>query len=353
MKYFLYLFFFFYKIISFPQIKDFLNCSSINSEYNCDFCNEKDTYCHCFWKNNKCETNEIKLNEKKWILNFNENYDKQNINETKKYCGEIPKNIKENIFIIPNQINGKYGKKNEIIYCKYRTKVDIEISYFRISKFVFIRYPINNYHPEIFLKVNTKENPIQIVNFTKYKYYKGLYFNTYYEIYVKLDDQYNINPFKIDLTFYSYDQIRAIISLLTLIIVFIVIFIIICFVYFINKIKRKNLLNLLNNKQIYDKNLEKYGNHCSICLGNINIGVEVSLTNCKHVFHYLCFYSWVNNKNNNRNTKCPLCNISLFSKRKNNNNYNNSENNNNNDNNYNINSINQNTSNSLNPVNNE
>ena len=302
------------------NINSIINCSSIDTEFNCEFCNEKDTYCHCIWKNKKCEIDEIKLNEKKWILDFNNKYKEQNKTEMKKYCGELPKIIKENTILIPNLINEKYGKLNETIYCKYKTKVDIKISYFRITKIVFIEYPIKDYQPEIFLKVNTKEIPIRILNFTNFKYYGGFYNNTYYEFYIKLDNQFENIPYKINLNFYSYEQIRFFISILTFVITFIVIFFIICLVNYCERIKRKKILNLLNNKQIYNSNFEKYGNHCSICLGIINNNTEISLTPCNHIFHYLCFYSWINNKLNNRNTKCPLCNNSLLKKSKLNNN---------------------------------
>ena len=238
----------------------------------------------------------------------------------KKNCEKLTKIIKEYTILIPNIINEKYGKLNETIYCKYKTKVDIKISYFRITKIVFIEYPIKDYQPEIFLKVNTKEIPIRILNFTNFKYYGGFYNNTYYEFYIKLDNQFENIPYKINLNFYSYEQIRFFISILTFVITFIVIFFIICLVNYCERIKRKKILNLLNNKQIYNSNFEKYGNHCSICLGIINNNTEISLTPCNHIFHYLCFYSWINNKLNNRNTKCPLCNNSLLKKSKLNNN---------------------------------
>ncbi len=314
------LFILFFQFKCESNINTFINCSLIDSEYNCEFCNEKDTYCHCIWNNNKCEIDEIKLKEKKWILDFNNKYKEQNEIEMKKYCGELPKLIKENTIIIPNLINEKYGKLNETIYCKYKTKIDIKSYYFRITKFVFIEYPIKNYHPEIFLKVNTNEIPIRILNFTKFKYYGGFYNETYYEIYVKLFNRYDSIPYKIHLNSYSYEKIRFFISIFTFVIIFVVFFSTICLMYYCNKIKRKKILSLLNKKQKYNSNLEQYGNRCSICLGGININTEVSLTPCNHIFHYLCFYTWVNNKSNNRNTKCPLCNNSLFKKSKLNNN---------------------------------
>ena len=45
----------------------------------------------------------------------------------KKYCEKLPKIIKEYTILIPNIINEKYGKLNETIYCKYKTKIDIKI----------------------------------------------------------------------------------------------------------------------------------------------------------------------------------------------------------------------------------
>ena len=136
---------------------------------------------------------------------------------------------------------------------------------------------------------------------------------------------FNTEPYKIEITFYEGDKVYF---YFILIIPFpiLIIFLIINCVKIQAKIKSQNIKTLINNKQIYNINLQNYGNHCSICTENINIGNEVSLTPCKHIFHYLCFYHWVTNRNNNRYIKCPLCNTSLLKKINRNNELNNNRN---------------------------
>ena len=64
-------------------------------------------------------------------------------------------------------------------------KLKLILKYFRIIKCVFIEYPIKGYRSEILLKINKKEIPIRILNFTDFKYYGGFYNNIYCEFYIK------------------------------------------------------------------------------------------------------------------------------------------------------------------------
>ncbi len=327
MVYLIFFFFILFKKLICDNIVEnkFIDCSLIQNEYDCELCNEKDNNCHCFWNNSKCETNKTKLKEKKWILDFNLKYNEQNNSEIIKYCGEIPKILNKSITIIPNINNEKYGKLNETIYCKYKTKIEKKSS-LEISKFIIVNIIEDKNKPIIYSKINSLEKKtMELINFNNRKYYENNSQNLYLIFFVKMTNIFNTEPYKIEIIFYEGDKAYF---YFILIIPFpiLIIFLIINCVKIQAKIKSKNIKTLINNKQIYNINLQNYGNHCSICTENINIGNEVSLTPCKHIFHYLCFYHWVTNRNNNRYTKCPLCNTSLLKKINRNNELNNNRN---------------------------
>ena len=329
MKSFLFLFILFYKINCDNYIENrYLNCSFIQSEFYCETCNEKDNYCHCYWnqKNNKCETNNNKLNQKIWILNFNKNYNEQNEEKTKKFCGETPKIIDKNYDIIPIEINGKFGLENEIIYCKYKIKLSKK-SNLEISKFIIGNIIEDDNKPDVLLKANSVSKTMEIINFNYKKYYENLSEDIYLTFYIKIKKQYDTQPYKLEIKIYDSEKIRIYFLLIIPLPILIIFLIVIC-VKNKNENKKKNIQILINIKQIYNKNLEKYGNHCSICTENINNGNEISLTKCKHIFHYNCFFSWVTNKNNSRYFKCPICDVSLLNNNNIIRNRNNSNNNN-------------------------
>ena len=111
-----------------------------------------------------------------------------------------------------------------------------------------------------------------------------------------------------------------------------------------------------NNKKILDKLLENElkakiytkdlvlndCESCSICIENFESGKsEISITPCKHIFHFSCIQKWI--LDNVLNPKCPNCNFNLLESqtevlninKKDNNGNNNNVNNNNNGNNNN------------------
>ena len=82
---------------------------------------------------------------------------------------------------------------------------------------------------------------------------------------------------------------------------------------YVEKINKQILDNLFNNKMakhFYKKEYNKYGGGCSICLNKFNEKSEVSITSCKHVFHYKCIHNWL--YKNIKNIKCPNCNHELL-----------------------------------------
>ena len=71
-------------------------------------------------------------------------------------------------------------------------------------------------------------------------------------------------------------------------------------------------------QHLYKKEYNEYGGGCSICLGEFKKKSKVSITSCKHVFHYKCIHDWL--YKNIRNPKCPNCNNEILNEEENNNN---------------------------------
>ena len=63
-------------------------------------------------------------------------------------------------------------------------------------------------------------------------------------------------------------------------------------------------------QHLYKKEYNQYGGGCSICLTEFKKKSKVSITSCKHVFHYKCIYDWL--YKNIRNPKCPNCNHEIL-----------------------------------------
>ena len=81
----------------------------------------------------------------------------------------------------------------------------------------------------------------------------------------------------------------------------------------IEKINKEKLDKLFNNQMaqhLYKKEYNEYGGGCSICLEEFNKKSKVSITSCKHVFHYKCIYDWL--YKNIKNPKCPNCNHEIL-----------------------------------------
>ena len=79
-----------------------------------------------------------------------------------------------------------------------------------------------------------------------------------------------------------------------------------------NKLKIKFALkHSLKPKRFLKKYGTKDGNTCTICIEDFKEKVsKVSITPCKHVFHYQCLSNWL--VKNVMNPKCPNCNYNLI-----------------------------------------
>ena len=58
-------------------------------------------------------------------------------------------------------------------------------------------------------------------------------------------------------------------------------------------------------KTFYKDVNNQNGGICTICLNKFDEKSEVSITSCKHIFHYQCIYNWL--FKNIKNPKCPNC----------------------------------------------
>jgi hypothetical protein len=74
----------------------------------------------------------------------------------------------------------------------------------------------------------------------------------------------------------------------------------------INKDKLDILFKTKMAEHFYKKEYNEFGGGCSICLTDFKKKSKVSITSCKHVFHYKCIHDWL--YKNIRNPKCPNCN---------------------------------------------
>jgi Tfp pilus assembly protein PilE len=78
----------------------------------------------------------------------------------------------------------------------------------------------------------------------------------------------------------------------------------------INKEKLDQLFKTTMAEHHYKKHYNEFGGGCSICLADFKKKSKVSITSCKHVFHYDCIHDWL--YKNIRNPKCPNCNNEIL-----------------------------------------
>ena len=78
----------------------------------------------------------------------------------------------------------------------------------------------------------------------------------------------------------------------------------------INKEKLDELFRTKMAEHLYKKQYNEFGGGCSICLAEFKKKSKVSITSCKHVFHYDCIHDWL--YKNIRNPKCPNCNNEIL-----------------------------------------
>ena len=337
-------------------------CSAFTDCNKCVLCNdESKTPCKCDWTNNGCAYYET--------TNFHENqnwYSKVKICQTldrlndveNVYCPKsLSKKTESNLdkddsieYSIQPDSNGFYGKDMSICNFEFEqaSHKDIVVN-IEFSSNIFI-------YPKVYIESTDNANmktKKSIDSDGEFEFDQ----NSKISIQVLLKQEYRKSPIKIKLSIKASN--KKLIIILVVIILLILVFII-CIIFcvhktykererkrkirlenfrqaisnmailqnnninniFINdsidgvnleKINKQILDNLFNNKMakhFYKKEYNKYGGGCSICLNKFNEKSEVSITSCKHVFHYKCIHNWL--YKNIKNIKCPNCNYELL-----------------------------------------
>ena len=360
LKYIIYIFFYFSHqlLIKCDSNND---CTSLTDCYKCMLCNdESKTVCDCSWTNSGCTTYNSGsfMEDKGWYskILICQNLDKMNnidniycpSSSSKKTESDLDKDKSINYFIQPD-LDGFYGKNMVVCNFEYKqdSKNDIEITVEFSNG--------NSINPKVYIEstgvtnIKTKEN----VDTNK-----ELEFEQSAKINIKvlLKREYTSSPIKIKLALKSSNKKLIIIIVVSS---FFILIFILCLIFCICRIRRKHnenenfeielfrqarenmarielennnsfisgnegskdlekfnkqkLDNLFNNEMVnhlYKKKYNEFGGGCSICLKGFKKKSEISITPCKHIFHYQCIHDWL--YKNIRNPKCPNCNYEVL-----------------------------------------
>ena len=339
-------------------------CSAFTDCYKCVLCNdESKTSCECEWSYKGCVSpknkNNNSQNNENWYskILICQTLDRLN-NVENIYCPKSLSKKTESSLDEDNSIkysiqpdsNGFYGK--DMAFCNFEFEQaahkDIIVTV-EFSSHIF-KYPKVYIESTDIKNMKTKKS---IDNDGDIEFDK----NSKISIKVLLKQEYTISPITIKISIKTSNKILIII--LVILILLILVFIV-CVIFCINKINKtkekkkkmrleylsqafsnmavlqnnnnifinnnnsidsvnlekiykQKLDNLFNNKMakhLYKKEYNQYGGGCSICLEKFNEKSEVSITSCKHVFHYKCIHNWL--YKNIKNIKCPNCNYELL-----------------------------------------
>lgn len=325
------------------------DCSSYLDCFNCVGCSSSSgNSCSCIWSGGHCSPGEQTIIN---YLSFS-NYCKDDSSKliSKQYCGESTWELNNNNkidFSMPS-VSGYYGKRT--LYCEYTfTAPDDKNAYYTIE-------------------YNVLSNQINYVNlFLSIKYSDDTIMGYLTNNHLSRDFD-NIKEIKLMVTFkerfaslpfsFSIEKKQTSKLLLYITIVVIILSCLLCalLIYFISKkisqnarlrqraliqlamarqrgeyvsdnassgseevdVEEENrkkievLLKTTLAKKIFSKNLGlKDGNTCTICIEDFKEKrSKVSITPCKHIFHYKCLSNWL--INNSINPKCPNCNYNLL-----------------------------------------
>ena len=324
---------------------DCFNCSTCRNEYN----NLND--CICEWNSNinKCDA----INEKKEVSYFYETFSFCNDSKSNSiqniYCGESFLKIDNEFNFVMPKVNEKYG--TESIYCNYKfllsekDDIDYNIYYVYNSEYnnnindilliLIIEY--NNQTTSLVqLDNNTKNFNIQKVKNIEFKlYFKSSFISLPFNLKIKKE-----SSFSSDNTFI----IIIIVIILTIVLFFIGLY------FLTKKLKQKikerhhiifeNAIAIRYGEGIDDREVQKKKKlekkyklkiesfmsqstitksiirkikkdyECSICTEKFNEFNKVSITPCKHFFHYNCLSNWL--FKNIMDPRCPNCNANIF-----------------------------------------
>ena len=336
-------------------------CSDFHDCFNCTMCGDQDIkYCSCEWDNydDICyEKQSKKLAE--W---YNELTVCKNNRDQELFCsGEDTIYSKDDLdsdnsikFQIKNKGSGKYGKR--MLFCFYYY-VDKESNDYLINVEFAKSLSIKPKLAYICHSVNETEEKIESIDSNKEitcTNVKKIFFMAL------LNREYTLSPFSIKLSLKNSETSSAIKNFIIVFAVLTFITSVGCFIFRfhyqktrrkrrlimfqrarenmtrieqeINDMNNNNNSNSVDNENIEETNKQKldelfsrqmaehlykseyneFGGGCSICLENFKKKSKVSITPCKHVFHYTCIKDWL--YKNALNPKCPNCNKEVLVK---------------------------------------
>ena len=327
--------------------------------FNCTYCgNISNKKCFCSWDNDlgQCKKgNENTLDE--WyyeLTSCTTNTDQF------KYCAKTDGKFSIDGYVTYSlsdfsnnklsielpEINGKYGIYNYICSYRYNDNTNSEVNYNIEVNFLLDNTSTTLEAPSIIYSTSNENENIKEINETTILTCESC-LNFYFIVFLK--GSYPTSPFEIVVSIDRSDSMKYLSLCTILICILIVIGIVICCISkYSNKKAREQLRMLMierarenmliiqrennelncqeynedyqeKNRQKLDKLFEttmkehlykseynQYGGGCSICLENFKKKSKVSMTPCKHVFHFKCIKDWL--YKNIKKPKCPNCN---------------------------------------------
>ena len=332
---------------------DVLNCGDFKDCFNCTLCGDQNNkYCNCRWYAQGTDEECLNEEENRYLSEwYTELAVCKNTIDQEVYCSSDTSYSKDDLnsdYSINFQINsdsyGNYGRK--MLFCKFdyfdETSSDYILNIQFSSKIT--RRPKVAYGCKF---LDNSQDKIQKIDEDKEISCSGsnnIYFLTL------LPEEYFSSPVMFKITLSNSKMYKYITAFTIIIIILLIATCVICCVsrFYNNKARRQlrmlmnqrareNMLriqqenNYINNYNDNNENIEEinrikldelfskkmaehyykseynqFGGGCSICLENFKKKSKVSMTPCKHVFHYKCIKDWL--YKNAKNPKCPNCN---------------------------------------------
>ena len=333
--------FFLLNIIIFSNLilltkEDDNDCSYYNDCFNCVACGDKkQSSCDCYWKNNVCSQGAPRVITYTSITSScNDESSKELIN---KYCGQTNLELNDDnkaTLKIPS-VNSKYGKMN--LFCTYIFSSSESKDIYYIVNYEITSIYFDNL--QIYLSIEESDGKTSLGVLSNYPVSRNFDHVKEIRLMVYFEDSLNSIPFTFSIEEKKYNTKLVIV----ITIILIILFVLICSLFICSltkKIKerrrpsspltqyrerrmiiindydevenKKNIQNMIKNNlssQIYDKKIGTK-DKCSICLEELNVGKDkVSITPCKHIFHYDCLSKWL--LENYQLPKCPNCNYNI------------------------------------------
>lgn len=322
--------------------------------FNCTTCGESELYyenCPCQWDdiNKKCNSVSSKYSIQTVYDAFYNCKDTNSIELQNKFCGTTSINLKDKFNFSLPFVDGAYGARS--IYCEY---------YFKASgdedKYYNFNYQFNTDYSEyidgihLYVTVRFNDFTSSNANLKSSNINKDLYSVSSMTLKLYFEGSFPSLPFSLIITEKDNNSKMA----LYITIGIIVVACIICAlgIYCLSKkisensrLRQRALFEMavahqqgeVDNEELEQQKLEtenklkinfalkhalkgkkflkkygtKDGNICTICIEDFKENKsKVSITPCKHVFHYQCLSNWL--INNVKNPKCPNCNKNLI-----------------------------------------